>query len=308
LNFYVQILGSGAAVPSLKRNCAGQFIFCNNRHILIDCGEGTQIQLRKNQIHFQRISHILISHLHGDHFFGLPGLISTMSLLGRQKGITIYGPKNIRAILLSMLEATGNKLSFELSVVELEHTSSQIIFEDDIIKISAFPLKHRIPTYGFIIAEKEKAFKINKQACDEKNIGIHLFQKLKMGESIQVDGELIENGDLTFPPNKSYSYAHCSDTIFDHDLIPILRNVDVLFHESTFLERHKERANETFHSTAKQAAMIARKSSIRKLILGHFSSRYKDENEFLNEASTVFTNTIAAFDGLKIEIDGPKLG
>lgn len=303
MNFYVQILGSGAALPTLNRNCSGQYVFCNNRHILIDCGEGTQIQLRKFKIHLQRISHILISHLHGDHFFGLPGLISTMSLLGRTKGICIYGPKNLKNLLISMLEATGNKLSFELTFVELELSEKQNIFEDNLIKISAFPLKHRIPTFGFLIEENQKPYRINISACEENNVGKQYFYKLKKGELIEIEGKCIKNEILTFPPDKSFSYAYCSDTTFDLGLVKTIKGVDVLYHESTFLQEHTNRANKTFHSTALQAATIAKECEARRLILGHFSSRYKDVSDFEKEAKSVFSNSVIAEEGLKIIID-----
>ena len=303
MNFYTHILGSGAAIPTLNRNCSSQYVFCNNRHILLDCGEGTQLQLRRNKIHFQRISHIFISHLHGDHFFGLPGLLSTLNLMGRNEGIQIYGPEPLHDLLESMISAGGYKLSFELNFKPLKKGEMHCIFEDDILKLHSFPLNHRIPTWGIRIDEKQKPFGIDIQKCKEMNIGRPYFERLKQGKDIEVEGSIVRNETLTKTPKKSFSYAYCSDTKFDESLIDFINGVDVLYHESTFLNMHKQRAKETYHSTAQEAALIAKKANVKRLILGHFSSRYKETSKFKEEAIKEFEHVVLAEDNLKISIE-----
>ncbi len=303
MNFSITILGSGAALPTFSRNPSSQYIECNNRHILIDCGEGTQMQMRKFGVKFQRISHILISHLHGDHFFGLAGLLSTMHLLGRDKGITIYGPQGLEQIIRSQLEIGGTKLDFGITFITLDGKSSQLIFEDKLIEIHTFPLKHRVPTNGFLIKEKTKEYNLLGDLFKQDGLSIKFIQKFKNGEDV-VD----ENGkthyfkDYTTPPPPTRSYAYCSDTIYYENIIPSISNVDLLYHEATFTELHKQRAKATFHSTAIDAAKIAIKANVKKLLLGHISSRFENGDEHLKEAKTVFDNTIVVEDGNNFEV------
>jgi ribonuclease Z len=297
LNFFVRILGSGAALPTSKRAPSSQYICCNNRHILIDCGEGTQMQLRKYGVHMQRISHILISHLHGDHFFGLPGLLSTMNLLGRDKGITVYCPPELPSILEQLLSVGGNKLTFNVEFKVLSFDSKNCIFEDDKIEIWSFPLKHRIPTCGFQVKEKKKPFRIDAKKCDEAGVELHHMPNLLAGKNIHIDGIEHDFRTFTLKPKHSYAYSYCSDTSYDETLIPFIESSDLLYHEATFSSKHKERAKKTFHSTAQQAATIAQKSGVKKLILGHFSSRYAEVDELLEEAKQIFPATDGAEDG-----------
>jgi len=297
LNFFVRILGSGAALPTSRRAPSSQYICCNNRHILIDCGEGTQMQLRKFSVHMQRISHILISHLHGDHFFGLPGLLSTMNLLGRDKGITVYCPPELPSILEQLLSVGGNKLTFNVEFKVLSFESKNCVFEDDKIEIWSFPLKHRIPTCGFQVKEKIKPFRIDAKKCDEAGVELHHMPNLLSGNNILIDGIEHDFRKFTLKPKHSYSYSYCSDTSYDESLIPFIESSDLLYHEATFSSKHKERAKKTFHSTAQQAATIAQKSGVKKLILGHFSSRYAEVDELLEEAKQIFPATQCAEDG-----------
>lgn len=303
MNFEVTILGSGAAVPTLRRNPTSQYVVCNDRHILIDCGEGTQMQIRNYGIRFQRLTHILISHLHGDHFFGLVGLLSTMHLMGRDKGITVYGPKELESIIKSQLEIGGAKLDFDLQFVATDPKNSQLIFEDKLIEIHSFPLKHRIPTTGFLIREKAKEFNLNSEAIKGSGLKIEHFHLLKKGEDVlDEDGQIFRFKDYTFPPKPSYSYAFCSDTKYDVSIVPYVKDVSVLYHEATFTEKDSERAKATFHSTAAQAADIAKRANAGKLYLGHLSARYESTAAHLSEAAKFFDNTEVVEDGMKFTI------
>jgi ribonuclease Z len=303
VNFEVTILGSGAAVPTLRRNPTSQYVVCNDRHILIDCGEGTQMQIRNYGIRFQRLTHILISHLHGDHFFGLVGLLSTMHLMGRDKGITVYGPKELESIIKSQLEIGGAKLDFDLQFVATDPKNSQLIFEDKLIEIHSFPLKHRIPTTGFLIREKAKEFNLNSEAIKGSGLKIEHFHLLKKGEDVlDEDGQIFRFKDYTFPPKASYSYAFCSDTKYDLSIVPYVKDVSVLYHEATFTEKDSERAKATFHSTAAQAADIAKRANVGKLYLGHLSARYESTAAHLSEAAKFFDNTEVVEDGMKFTI------
>lgn len=303
MNFEVTILGSGAAVPTLRRNPTSQYVVCNDRHILIDCGEGTQMQIRNYGIRFQRLTHILISHLHGDHFFGLVGLLSTMHLMGRDKGITVYGPKELESIIKSQLEIGGAKLDFDLQFVPTDPNNSQLIFEDKLIEIHSFPLKHRIPTTGFLIREKAKEFNLNSEAIKGSGLKIEHFHLLKKGEDVlDEDGQIFRFKDYTFPPKPSYSYAFCSDTKYDVSIVSYVKDVSVLYHEATFTEKDSERAKATFHSTAAQAADIAKRANAGKLYLGHLSARYESTAAHLSEAAKFFDNTEVVEDGMKFTI------
>lgn len=303
MSFEVTILGCGAAVPTLRRNPTSQYVFCNDRHILIDCGEGTQMQIRKYGIKFQRINHILISHLHGDHFFGLVGLLSTMHLMGRDKGLTIYGPVELEKIIRLQLEIGGAKLDFDLTFVPLNGKESKLIFEDNLIEIHTFPLKHRIPTNGFLIKEKQKDRRLISEAIKGSGLKIEDLPKLKKGEDVEGEnGKIYEAEDFTLPPKPSFSYAFCSDTSYNSKLIEILKGTSVLYHEATFLDKDRERAKATFHSTASDAAKFAMECNVRTLLLGHLSARYESDEDHLNEAKVYFNNVQVVSDGQIITI------
>lgn len=298
MNFEVTILGSGAALPTSNRNPTSQYVYCNDRHILIDCGEGTQVQLRKYHVHIQKINHILISHLHGDHFFGLVGLLSSLHLLGRDKGLTIYGPQELEQIIRLQLEVGGAKLGFELNFVALNGKEHRLIFEDKMIEIWAFPLSHRIPTNGFLIKEKPKERKLNAERFEEAGLSLTLIPKLKQGLDVELEsGEMIYAEEYTYAAKPSKSYAYCSDTIFDERIVEYIRNVNVLYHEATFLHDKLDRAQQTFHTTAHQAATIAKQAEVGKLLLGHLSARYENGLKHFEEASIVFENVSVVEDG-----------
>jgi ribonuclease Z len=304
VSFEVTILGSGAAIPTSRRNPTSQFIVCNERYLLIDCGEGTQMQIRKFGVRFQRIQHILISHLHGDHFFGLVGLISSMHLLGRDKGLTIYGPEGLETIIRTQLEYGDAKLDFEIKFVVLNGKDSGLIFEDNLIEIHTFPLKHRIPTNGFVIREKEKERKLLSHKISGSGLQFEHMHRLKKGEDILTDdGRFYKNKDYTSDPPPSRSYAYCSDTAYAEKIVPFIQEVDLLYHEATFCEKDIERARATYHSTARQAAEIAKKAKVKRLIMGHLSARYDEVGTHASEAMAVFPNSSVVEDGKTYSID-----
>ena len=297
------ILGCYAATPRTITNPTSQVLEIKNRMFLIDCGEGTQVQLRKNKIKFSKINQVFISHLHGDHFFGLIGLISTFSLLGRTTDLHIYGPKGIKEIILLQLRLSNSWTNYDLYFHELESEVSETIFEDDKVVVTTIPLKHRVYTNGFLFQEKIGERKLNMDAVLNHDIESCYYQKIKNGKDITLeDGRIISNSILTFDPIQPKSYAFCSDTVYHEAIVPIIENVDVLYHESTFLESEDALALKTLHSTAKQAARIALKANAKQLILGHYSTRYDSITVFQEEAKTIFPEVLLADDGKTFEL------
>lgn len=296
------ILGCYAATPRTLTNPTSQVLEIKNRLFLIDCGEGTQVQLRKNKIKFSKINHIFISHLHGDHLYGLIGTISTFSLLGRTTDLHIYGPKGIKELILLQLKLTESWTTYSLFFHELESKKSEIIFEDANVIVKTIPLKHRVYTNGFLFQEKPGERKLNIEAVQTYNIHVAYYQKIKNGGDVKLDdGTIIGNEKLSFDPIPSMSYAFCSDTVYNEDVIPIIKNTDVLYHESTFLESEAALALKTLHSTAKEAAQIALKANVKHLVLGHYSTRYDGIERFKEEAETIFPNVLLGDDGLSFE-------
>ncbi|MBC7641871.1 MAG: ribonuclease Z [Flavobacterium sp.] len=296
------ILGCYAATPRTITNPTSQVLEIKNRMFLIDCGEGTQVQLRKNKIKFSSINHIFISHLHGDHCYGLIGLVSTFMLLNRVNDLHIYGPKGIKEIILLQLKFSNSYTDFGLYFHELESNKSEIIFEDDKVIVKTIPLKHRIYTNGFLFQEKIGDRKLNIKAVQKHKIEKCYFQNIKNGQDIVLEnGTIVPNKNLSFDADLPKSYAFCSDTIFDESIIETIRNVDLLYHESTFLDSELHLTYRTMHCTAKQAATIAYKSDCKQLILGHYSTRYENIEMFKTEAQTIFENVILANDGKSFE-------
>ena len=292
------ILGCYAATPRTFTNPTSQILEIKNRLFLIDCGEGTQVQLRKNKIKFSKINHIFISHLHGDHFFGLIGLVSTFSLLGRTTDLHIHGPKGIKEIITMQLRLSNSWTHFDLFFHELQSKESEIVFEDDKVIIKTIPLHHRVYTNGFLFQEKVGERKLNVDAVQNYEIESCYYQKIKNGKDITLeDGRLIENEKLSFDPIPAKSYAFCSDTAYHEAVIPIIINADILYHEATFLQSEENLALKTLHSTAKEAATIALKSNVKQLILGHYSTRYENIEMFKQEAETIFSEVLLADDG-----------
>ena len=292
------ILGCYAATPRTFTNPTSQVLEIKNRLFLIDCGEGTQVQLRKNKIKFSKINHIFISHLHGDHFFGLVGVVSTFALLGRTTDLHIYGPKGIKQIITLQLQLSNSWTNYGLFFHELESNASETIYEDDKILVKTIPLKHRVYTNGFLFQEKVGERKLNLDAVQNYGIETCYYQKIKNGNDIKLeDGTLINNHKITFDPVPAKSYAFCSDTVYDESILPIIKNVDILYHESTFLKSEEALAKKTLHSTATQAATIGLKAGAKQLVLGHYSTRYESIEKFREEAETIFEKVLLADDG-----------
>lgn len=294
----LHILGCYAATPRTLTNPTSQVLELRNHMFLIDCGEGTQVQLRKNKLKFSRIDHIFISHLHGDHFFGLPGLISTFRLLGREKEIHIYGPKGIKEAITLLLKLGDSWTNYPLLFHELTSKESQLIFEDEKITVETIPLKHRVYTNGFLFKEKPANRKLNIGAVTKYKIDKAYFQKIKRGKDITLeDGTVVSNAELTYDPPRPKSYAYCSDTGYEPNIVQQITGVDALYHESTFLESEAHLSVKTKHSTAKEAAAIAKAANVGTLILGHYSTRYKSIDLFKEEAETIFSKVELADDG-----------
>lgn len=302
--FSVLILGSSSASPTLKRNPTSQLLNINEQYYLIDCGEGTQTRLRENKIKFQRINHIFISHLHGDHYLGLIGLLQTMHLLGRTTPINIYAPEPLKEIIDLHLKHSGGFLRYPLHFNAISSESSEIILENEQVNVSTIILDHRIPCTGFVFKEQPKPRKIKPQAIAYYKIPKYAINSLKKGEDFKHPdtGELIKNEILTTKPAKSNSYAFCSDTKYCESIIPQIKDVNLLYHEATFMEQQIKRAQETYHSTAKQAATIALKANANSLIIGHFSNRYLNLDGLLEEAKSIFENTQLAFENKWFDI------
>lgn len=292
------ILGCHSATPTASTHPTAQILEIKGHLFLIDCGEGTQMQLRKYRVKFSRIRHIFISHLHGDHFFGLPGLISTFLLLGREAELHIYGPKGIKQAILLLLKLGKAYTNFPLYFHELEETTPQVIYEDDKVTVETIPLKHRVYTNGFLFKEKLEDRKLDVDAARNLNIDLSYYNKIKQGFDVEnKDGKLISNKDITFDPPAPKSYAYCSDTEYNPEMVPQIEGATVLYHESTFLDEHYHLAEKTKHSTAKESAVIARKAHVGTLILGHYSGRYGKLELFRKEAQEVFDNVELAEDG-----------
>lgn len=297
------ILGCYAATPRTLTNPTAQVLEVKNHLFLIDCGEGTQVQLRKLKIRFSKINHIFISHLHGDHFFGLPGLVATFRLLGRANPLHIYGPKGIKEAVTLLLKLGDSWTNYPLHFHELTESTPSLVFEDAKVLVSSIPLDHRIYTNGFLIEEKIGLRKLNPEAAAAYEIDRCYFQNIKDGKDVpNAAGTLVPNSKLSTDPPAPKRYAYCSDTAYYPDLVPQIKGVDALYHESTFLESEAALATKTKHATAKQAAKIAAAAGVGSLILGHYSTRYAGLEEFKQEALEIFPKVLLADDGLSFDI------
>jgi len=304
-SFSVVVLGSNSAIPAYGRNPSAQVVGHICEDILVDCGEGTQMRMNQMRIRRNRIKRILISHLHGDHYYGLIGLITSLNLLGRTAPLDIWSPPGLQKLMEGMLQLYDyQKLGFELNFHELVLTEKRELFRTPDLIVQAFPLVHRVPTYGFMFQEVSRLRKMRKSAIGDYDIPIEAIPGIKQGDDFELpDGTKISNIDLTFEPKPERSYAYCSDTVFSKETANYVRNVDVLYHEATFMEEQAERAEQTFHSTAKQAGRVAQMANAKVLLLGHFSSRYKNLEPLLNECKSVFNEAYLAHDKTKFEID-----
>ena len=294
----LSILGCYSATPRIIAHTTSQILETRGHLFLIDCGEGTQVEIRRHKIKFNLIKHVFISHLHGDHYFGLVGLISTFRLLTRETDLHIYGPKGLKDVITLQMKLADSWTNFKLIFHELNSKSSELIFEDEKVSVHTIPLNHRIYTNGFLFKEKAFERKLNLNKVEDLNIDKAYYRKLKQGDDVVNDlGLLISNESVTSQGHQPKSYAFCSDTAYKEDIIPIINGVDVLYHESTFLESHAHLCEKTKHSTAKQAATIALKANVKQLILGHYSTRYGGLEGFKTEASSIFKEVLLANDG-----------
>ena len=297
------ILGSSSALPTSERYPSAHVLNAHERLFLIDCGEGTQMQMRKNRIRFGKINHIFISHLHGDHIFGLYGLLSTFNLMGRKVPLHLYAPEKYDKILLSHLLDFDIHLNFEIDFIPLAGKDPFRILDDKHITVVSFPLEHRVPSFGFVFREKQADRKIIKEAITKFNIPIAKILSIKKGEDfITSTGEVIKNKDITLAPSEPLSYAYCSDTKYFRRLPSFVKGVTVLYHEATFDKTKNDLAIVTGHSTTLHAATVASKAGVGTLIIGHFSARYKEIDALVEEAKSVFPGTCAAIDGRSYEI------
>ncbi|MBW6490220.1 MAG: ribonuclease Z [Lentimicrobium sp.] len=301
--FTVTVLGSSAAMPTAQRNLSAQLLTYGEQIILLDCGEGTQMMLKKLRVKTGKINHIFVSHLHGDHFFGLIGLISTWHLLGRKTPLKIYGPPMLQEILELQLKASMTELSYQLVFFATQNEFPAVIADTGHLIVKSIPLKHRIPTTGFLFSEKSLPRKIRRSETDKYGIPLTFMERLRNGEDYtDENGNLIKNELLTISPPEVRSYAYCSDTAYDDCLPGVIMGCTMLYHEATFLSERAEQAGQKMHSTAAQAAQIASIAEAGTLMIGHFSARYDNANLFKEEAEKYFSPLLIAEDGETYEI------
>lgn len=301
--FEVTLLGTNAALPAHGRHPSAQLVNLQDNYILVDCGEGTQMRLQEHKIKWGRINWILISHMHGDHVYGLVALLTSYNLLGRTSPLSIYGPVELKKFIEDQLQRSYTQLNFPIEIHIVDPTKFEKVFENKVMEFWSVPLHHRIPTNGYLIKEKKRQPNIRPEMIEKYQLSIPQILAVKAGKDLTLpDGDVIANDLLVKPASLPRSYAYCSDTMYEESIVPYINEVDLLYHESTFLDADQERAIFTKHSTASDAAKIAKQAKVSKLILGHFSSRQKDIKLFEEEAKKIFPNTIAGEEGMVIEI------
>ncbi len=302
-DFNLNILGCGSALPTTRHLATSQVVDLRDKLYMIDCGEGTQVQMRQMRIKFSRLSHIFISHLHGDHCFGLPGLISSLGMLGRTGVLVIHAPKEIENYMRPVLDTFCKGMPYDVRFNHIDTHSHSLVMEDRSVSVYSIPLKHRIPTCGFLFAEKPKEAHIIREMTDFYQVPVRWMKDIKQGKDyVTPEGEVIPASRLTRPAAAPKRYAYCSDTAYTPSIIPIIEGVDLLYHEATFMEADKARAKETFHSTARQAAEIALKAGVKRLVIGHYSARYETLEELHKEAQSVFPGTILGNEGMVLSL------
>ena len=301
--FELHILGCGSALPTTRHFPTSQIVNVRDKLFMIDCGEGAQLQFRKSHLKFSRLNHIFISHLHGDHCFGLLGLISTLNLLGRTAELHIHSPKGLETLLTPMLDFFNRQMTYKVLFHEFDTKEPMQIYEDRSLTVTTIPLRHRMPCCGFLFAEKRRPNHIIREMVDFYQVPVYELNRIKNGaDYVTSEGKTVSNNLLTRPSAPSRSYAYCSDTIYLPSIVEQIKGVDLLFHEATFANEDAPRAKETFHTTATQAAEIARRAEVKKLLIGHFSARYEDENVLLQEASAIFPDTQLAKETLCVSV------
>lgn len=301
--FELHILGCGSALPTTRHFPTSQVVNMRDKLFMIDCGEGAQLQFRKSHLKFSRLNHIFISHLHGDHCFGLLGLISTLNLLGRTAELHIHSPKGLEALLTPMLEFFNRQMTYQVLFHEFDTKEAALIYEDRSLTVTTIPLRHRMPCCGFLFAEKPSPNHIIREMVDFYQVPVYELNRIKNGaDYVTPEGETVPNSRLTTPAEPPRSYAYCSDTIYMLSIVEQIKGVDLMFHEATFVDEDAPRAKETFHTTASQAAELAKNAGVKKLLIGHFSARYEDESALLQEASAVFPDTQLAKETLCVSL------
>lgn len=298
--FDITVLGCSSALPAFGRYPSSQLVHIAGRYLLVDCGEGAQMQLRRYSLKFQRINHIFISHLHGDHYLGLPGLLSSMHLLGRTEPLYLYADEGLREILEVNNKHSNSILRYPVHFHPLNFSVPELLFEDEKVKVSTLLLKHSIQCCGFLFEEKNRPRKLIKEKIEALHIPLNQMELLKAGNDyLTPEGTVIPNAELTIPPLPPRKYAYCSDTIYNKDLLPQIHEADLIYHETTFTEDMRARAEQTMHSTAKDAATLAKEASAKRLLIGHYSARYKNLEPLQEEARTIFPQTYLAVEGEK---------
>ena len=301
--FDLNILGCGSALPTTRHNASSQVINLRDKLYMIDCGEGTQLQMRKMKIKFSRLNHIFISHLHGDHSLGLPGLVSTLGMLGRMGDLFVYGPAEVGEYVQVIEKLFCQGSPFQKKFQAVDTNNYNLVMEDRSVSVYSLPMKHRVPCCGYLFVEKERSPHIIREMIDFYKIPISKIELIKQGaDFVTEEGEVIPNKSLTRPAEPAKRYAYCSDTAFFPKIVPYIEGVDLLYHEATFLEADLARAYETFHSTTKQAASIARDAQVKKLLIGHYSARYIDLLPLEKEARSIFHNTLLANEGMVLSL------
>lgn len=308
MRFELTILGCNSAIPAYDRHPTAQILNVYENLYLIDCGEGTQMQMTKYNIRRTRINQIFISHLHGDHVFGLIGLLTSLSLAGRKEAIDIFAPAGLEKMIRVQLNHTGGLLDYPMDFHVVDTTSHEKIFEDEHLEVYSIPLIHRIPTSGYLFKEKQRPLNLIQEAMDKYDIQFKFIPEIKVGKDyITPEGKVIPNHLLTLAPYKPRTYAYCSDTMYTETIVPMIKEADLLYHETTFCEDRAEQAIITKHSTAKQAATIAKKANVGTMITGHYSSRYLDLTPLLKEAQSVFESTVLGIEGQKYLVEPKRI-
>lgn len=302
-SFDVYVIGSGSAIPGPERGASSQLVRYAGMHILIDCAEGTQQRMQQFHLNAMRINHVLISHLHGDHYFGLIGMIQSMHLLGRVKPLQVFGPPRLIDILRLQLETSDTRLRYPLLFFPLERGGKQLIFENRQLRFYSFPLKHRIPTWGFLIQERTVEANLRPEFVEAYKPVPEMMRLIKRGAGYQIPGgSFLPHEQITIQPRAPRSYVYCTDTIYDEEIVAHIAKADLLYHEATFASDLLEEAAQTYHSTASQAAAIAKLADVKQLLIGHFSARYKDVGQLEAEAKEIFPNSLAVKDGERYSI------
>lgn len=302
-DFRIHILGCGSALPTTRHLPSSQIVELRDKLYMIDCGEGAQLQMRRMSLRFSRLNHIFISHLHGDHCFGLPGLISTLGMLGRTGSLTIHGPKEVKDYLQPILDQFAANLPYKVCFHDIDPYKHTLVMEDRSLQVYSIPLKHRIPCCGYLFAEKQKEAHIIREMTDFYRVPVSQMKNIKTGaDFVTPEGVVVPNARLTRPAEPAKRYAYCSDTSFSPEIIPLIKGIDLLYHEATFCQEDLARSRETNHSTARQAAEIAQRAEVKRFMIGHFSARYNTLSPLLDEAKEIYPSTFLANEGMVIDL------